>query len=207
MKIKELADVFSAISKEIETNKDYLVFLDQQTGDGDLGIYMDAGYKAAAAYLAECGLTDLGMAMNKTANAFNEAAPSSLGTVTAFIFKGMARSLKGNEDASAADFAQAILAGLQNVSDKTGSKPGEKTILDSLHPAAEALLANADSGCVCATAKAAEAAAKGSEEAKERKAVWGRAAYFGEGSIGKLDGGAETGRLVMKAVAAWAAQK
>ncbi|MDO5446095.1 MAG: dihydroxyacetone kinase subunit L [Eubacteriales bacterium] len=199
-----LAEVFDKISEKITANKDYLVELDQQAGDGDLGIYMDAGYRAAAEFLKTCGIDDLGMAMNKTANVFNENAPSSLGTVTSFIMKGMAKSLKGKENADQKELAEAIIKGLENVTEKTGSKQGQKTILDSLYPGAEALLNNADKGIKEAAELAKTAAAGGSKAAGNLKAVWGRAAYFGEKSIGLLDGGAETGRLIFEGIADWA---
>lgn len=204
MDIKGLASVFSEISKIIRENKEYLISLDQQAGDGDLGIYMDAGYSAAAEYLNNCELTDLGMALNKTANVFNENAPSSLGTVTSFIMKGMAKSLKGKEAADTATMATALIKGLENVTEKTGSKRGQKTILDSLYSGAEALLSHADETIKSATSEAAKAAEAGSLAAKDLKAVWGRAAYFGEKSIGLLDGGAETGRLIFKGIYNWA---
>ena len=204
MEIKGLSLVVDAIAKRMEEQKDYLIELDQQNGDGDLGISMSDGYRAAADYLAQCDIADLGMALNKAANVFNEKAPSSLGTITAFIMKGMAKKLKGKEEATVAEMANAIIAGLENVCEKAGSKTGEKTILDSLFPGAEALLKYAEEGVKTATAEAAKAAAEGSEATKQMKAVWGRAAYFGEKSIGILDGGSVVGRLLFEAIADWA---
>ena len=99
MNITTLTSVFEAIAAKIAENKDYLVELDQQNGDGDLGISMNDGYSAAAKFLKTCEHTDLGMALNKAADVFNENAPSSLGTITAFAMKGMARALKGTTDA------------------------------------------------------------------------------------------------------------
>lgn len=143
MNITTLTSVFEVIAAKIAENKDYLVELDQQNGDGDLGISMNDGYSAAAKFLKTCEHTDLGMALNKAADVFNENAPSSLGTITAFAMKGMARALKGTTDADLVTMANALLAGINNASSKAGSKRGEKTILDSLYPGAETLLLNA----------------------------------------------------------------
>ena len=206
MNVTKLASVFEAISKKIAENKDYLVELDQQNGDGDLGISMNDGYTSAANYLKTCEETDLGKAINKTADVFNENAPSSLGTISAFAMKGMARALKGSEEADFLTMANAILAGINHTSSKAGSKRGEKTILDSLYPGAEAMIEHADKGAVEATRLAAVAAAEGSEATKNMKAVWGRAAYFAETSIGVLDGGSVVGKLVFEAIAEWAAE-
>lgn len=204
MKIKELSSVLSVIADKMAENRDYLISLDQQNGDGDLGISMSDGYGAVAAFLKDCGTEDLGVALNKAANVFNENAPSSLGTITAFIMKGMAKTLKGKTEASCAEMGSAILAGLANVSEKAGSKQGEKTILDAVYPGAEALVAFAGEGAAAAAEKAAAAAAAGSEATREMRAVWGRAAYFGEKSIGILDGGSVAGRLVFEAINDWA---
>lgn len=73
--------------------------------------------------------------------------------------------------------------------DKAGSKPGEKTILDSLYPAAESLLADHNGDFKEALKTAAKSAAEGSEATRVMKSVHGRAAYYGEKSIGILDGG------------------
>lgn len=204
MNITTLTSVFEAIAAKIAENKDYLVELDQQNGDGDLGISMNDGYSAAAKFLKTCEHTDLGMALNKAADVFNENAPSSLGTITAFAMQGMARALKGTTDTDLVTMANALLAGINNASSKAGSKRGEKTILDSLYPGAETLLLNADKEVVKATCLAALAAADGSEATKNMKAVWGRAAYFAETSIGVLDGGSVVGKLIFEAIAEWA---
>ena len=184
MNITTLTSVFEAIAAKIAENKDYLVELDQQNGDGDLGISMNDGYSAAAKFLKTCEHTDLG--------------------ITAFAMQGMARALKGTTDTDLVTMANALLAGINNASSKAGSKRGEKTILDSLYPGAETLLLNADKEVVKATCLAALAAADGSEATKNMKAVWGRAAYFAETSIGVLDGGSVVGKLIFEAIAEWA---
>ena len=112
----------------------------------------------------------------------------------------MARSLKGTETCDAARLAEAMRAGLENVMAKAGSKPGEKTILDSLTPGVEALSAHAGEGARAAFAKAAKAAREGSEGTRAMKAVWGRAAYYGEKSLGVLDGGSVVGALIFVAI-------
>lgn len=188
----------NAIVKRIDENKDYLVQLDQQNGDGDLGISMSAGFHAVQGYLANATETDLGRLLNKCGDFFNEAAPSSLGTIVAFFFKGMARFLKGRTECSLAELANAMDAGLSNVMSKAKSKPGEKTILDAVAPAISALKENAERAD--AMKLAATAARAGSESTRAMRAVWGRAAYYGEKSIGILDGGSVVGALVFEAL-------
>ncbi|EHE95534.1 dihydroxyacetone kinase subunit L [Enterocloster citroniae] len=181
-------------------NKDYLIKLDQQNGDGDLGVSMSEGFAAAARFVEETQETDLGKLLMQTGGVFNEAAPSSLGTIISFAFMGMAKSLKGKTETDPAGFAEAVMAGVEKIMAKAGSKPGEKTILDSIYPAAQSLLEHRDCSFEESFRAAAKAAAEGSEATREMKSVHGRAAYYGEKSIGILDGGSVVGKLIFEAL-------
>ena len=200
MNSDSLKKIITGISDIMAENKDYLVSLDQQNGDGDLGISMASGYKAVKDYVDETDERDLGKLLMKCSSVFNEAAPSSLGTITSFGFMGMAKALKGKEEADLVECADALDAGLNKIMEKANSKPGEKTILDALYPAIEALKANAGGDKVTALKLAAEAAAQGSENTKNMRSVHGRAAYYAEKSIGTLDGGSVVGKLIFEAI-------
>jgi dihydroxyacetone kinase len=191
-----------AVSDTMAANKDYLVQLDQQNGDGDLGISMAAGFKAVSDYLsANSEEKDLGRLFMKSSAAFNEAAPSSLGTIFSLGMMGMAKALKGKEEADTASLAAAMEAGIASIMEKAKSKPGEKTVLDALCPGIEALKRHSGDGPGAAWAEAARAAAAGSESTRNMRSVHGRAAYYGDKSIGILDGGSVVGKLIFEAVA------
>ena len=200
MNYDSLCKIITSISDIMTENKDYLVSLDQQNGDGDLGISMSSGYEAVKNYVIASEERDLGKLLMKCSSVFNEAAPSSLGTITAFGFMGMAKALKGKEEATFAECADALDAGLNKIMEKAKSKPGEKTILDALYPAIEVLKNSDGSDKVAALKSAAEAAAEGSENTKNMKSVHGRAAYYAETSIGTLDGGSVVGKLIFEAI-------
>lgn len=97
------------ISRIMAENKDYLIKLDQQNGDGDLGVSMSEGFEAAAVFVEGTQETDLGKILMQTGGVFNEAAPSSLGTIISFAFMGMAKSLKGRTEAGLPEFAEAVM--------------------------------------------------------------------------------------------------
>ena len=200
MNYDSLCKIITSISDIMTENKDYLVSLDQQNGDGDLGISMSSGYEAVKNYVIASEERDLGKLLMKCSSVFNEAAPSSLGTITEFGFMGMAKALKGKEEATFAECADALDAGLNKIMEKAKSKPGEKTILDALYPAIEVLKNSDGSDKVAALKSAAEAAAEGSENTKNMKSVHGRAAYYAEKSIGTLDGGSVVGKLIFEAI-------
>ena len=200
MNYDSLCKIITSISDIMTENKDYLVSLDQQNGDGDLGISMSSGYEAVKNYVIASEERDLGKILMKCSSVFNEAAPSSLGTITAFGFMGMAKALKGKEEATFAECADALDAGLNKIMEKAKSKPGEKTILDALYPAIEVLKNSDGSDKVAALKSAAAASAEGSEYTKNMKSVHGRAAYYAEKSIGTLDGGSVVGKLIFEAI-------
>ena len=96
---------------------------------------------------------------------------------------------------------EALKAGVEKVMDKAGSKPGEKTILDALVPAVDAICTHAGEGFDAALKAAADAAAKGSDSTANMPAVHGRAAYYGDKAIGLIDGGSIVGRMIFEALA------
>jgi len=205
MNSSSLSNVFGSIKSLMVENKDYLVELDQQNGDGDLGISMASGYSAVHEFMEGSDIKDLGALLMKAASVFNSAAPSSLGTITSFGLMGMAKSLKGKEEVDLKEITESLQDGLEKIMEKAKSKPGEKTILDALYPAIETLKENQDKDMIEAFQLAAIAAAKGSESTKDMRSVHGRAAYYGDKSIGILDGGSVVGKLIFEGISSYLA--
>ena len=199
--ISEIKKGISSIAKEMAENRDYLVELDQRNGDGDLGISMSEGFNALVEVLNKTEETDLGKVFRDLSKTFNESAPSSLGTILSFGLMGIAKELKGKTEVSRQEFSVALEKGLDNILDKTGSKVGEKTIIDSLSPGIESLLSSGSEEDKTAFQNAYEASKAGAEKTKEMMAVHGRAAYYGEKSLGLVDGGAVVGTLIFKGMA------
>ena len=200
MDIADLLNILKSISNIMDENKDYLIELDAQNGDGDLGISMSNGFKALVSFLENNKETDMGKVFMKMSSAFNEASPSSLGTILSFGMMGMAKSLKGKNQIELIDIAQAFENGIKTIMDKANSKLGEKTILDSLYYGAETLKNNSNLSPKEAFEKAFASASEGSENTRNMKAVHGRASYYGDKSIGILDGGSVVGKLIFEGI-------
>lgn len=196
--LDNVKDIMKEISRIMDENKDYLVELDSKAGDGDLGISMSSGFRAVleSDAMEKQTLKKFFMASGMV---INEASPSSLGTI---IFMGMIAGAKNVGDAESLDavgIGNFFMAAAQSVMDKTGSKTGEKTILDSVVPAAKALM-NSDSDLISSMKMAYEVANEGMLSTIKMQAVHGRAAYYQEKSIGFQDGGATVGMLIFKAI-------
>ena len=204
MKVNDIRGMFEIVANEMVINKDHLIQLDAQNGDGDLGLSMTGGFTATVDMLSTVEESDLGKVFLKISKTFNEAAPSTMGTLLSIVFMGIAKSLKGYTEIDAPLWAQGFEAGLQLLMDKGGAKPGEKTIIDSLYPAVQVMNDAAAHGTFAEMMeKAAEAARQGMEATKDMRSVHGRAAYYGDKSIGIQDGGATVGMLLMKGCAAY----
>lgn len=189
-----LNKVFDKILFSMEENKEYLISLDQKFGDGDLGLSMVQGFTGVKEYLKTNNEKDLGLLFRNISTVFNESAPSSLGTIISFFFMGMAKKLKGNESFTRELFADALKSGLDNLKAKTNAVVGQKTIVDSLEPAIEEFLKTKD------YKKSLEAAKNGMEKTKDMMAVYGRAAYHKENTLGHIDGGSYVGYLIFEAL-------
>jgi len=200
MTASSLKTAFSYISDVMAVNKEYLIKLDQQNGDGDLGISMVNGFKGVCDYLSSAEEMEFGQLLMKASSVFNEIAPSSLGTIISFALMGMAQSLKGKAEVSLSEIAAAMKNGVDKIMERAGSKPGEKTVLDSLCPGVDTLVKNAELEAISALKVAADAASEGAESTRQMRSVHGRAAYFKDKSIGILDGGAVVGNLIFEAL-------
>ena len=152
-----------------------------------------------ADYLAKAEENDLDILLRNCSSEFNEAAPSTLGTIISFGFMGMAKYLKGKTSVDLPDIASAMEAGIQMIMNKAKSKPGDKTILDSLYPAVQVLKEHASEG-ETAWEEAYKAACAGAENTRKMKGVHGRIAYYGEKTLGEMDGGAVAGMLIFEAL-------
>ena len=122
---------------------------------------MNDGFAAVQNWLVKTTETDLGRLLLGMSGAFNEAAPSSLGTILSLGMAGMARALKGKTQCDPGELAAAMRRGLDVMMERGGARPGEKTVLDALCPAVEALECHASEGLTQALAAAAVRCGRG----------------------------------------------
>lgn len=191
-------------AKAIFAARDRLCALDGAIGDGDHGITMEIGWKAALAALDDAAedspISDLSEII---AAAFLNAVGASAGPLyaTGFQRAGAAVSDRLNLD------NQAMVAWLQGLGDgitsRGGAALGDKTMLDAWLPAIDAaraaLAKRADvSACLAA---AAEAASTGAEATKDMQSKRGRSKKLGARSVGHVDPGAASTAIL---IAAWA---
>ncbi|MEZ2132957.1 MULTISPECIES: dihydroxyacetone kinase subunit DhaL [unclassified Sinorhizobium] len=179
-----------------------LTELDSITGDGDLGTSMKRGAEAILS-LSASEFTTPASGLASIGNTLRRVIGGSSGPFYATALLRASRYLADIPQPSSLDWARAFAAAVQAVSDLGGAKPGDRTMVDALKPAAETL--NAISGEDLSPAQRieamADAALSGAEATRNMRPRLGRASYLGDRALGHPDGGAVAVALWMKAVA------
>jgi len=111
------------------------------------------------------------------------------------------KTVKGKTEVDLSDSVLMASAFVEGIMERGKAKPKEKTIIDSLYPAFQALKLASEEGRNLKDGfkEAYKAAKDGAEATKEMLPKHGRAVWYGEKSIGKKDSGAVAGMLLIKA--------
>ena len=205
---KAVIDVISAVADAMGAHKDELTELDQPIGDSDHGINMARGFSAARALLPSLAGEAPAAVLKKVGSTLVSKVGGSSGPLYGTLFRKVGVALKGDDSlASDENAVRCLAAGLSKafvgIEDLGGAKPGDKTMLDAIQPAMEALehARGEDAPLVEALAQAADAAEAGAEATVPLQARKGRASYLGERSVGHKDPGAASFALLMRTVA------
>lgn len=202
MNVQTLKRIFVQIRDALIANKQLLTELDSIAGDGDLGISMEQGFEAVCRYMLECDEQDIGKLLVKSGMVLNGAAPSTMGTILSVGMMSGGKKLAGVQDMHMSEALLFFDSALEGIMNRAHSKRGDKTILDALIPAYEAMRdAAKDGDTVASLQAAADAAHAGMISTIPMKAVHGRAAYYAEESANHQDGGATVGSIILAAVA------
>lgn len=201
MNRRDICDIFVELKSAMLQNKELLTELDSKMGDGDLGLTMEKAFTAAADNLTELeDEKDVGKIMMKSGMVMARAAPSTMGTLFATGFMRGGKAVLGNDAVGLNEFVDMFEAFVEGIMERGKSKPGEKTVLDALQPAAEALreAAKVNRPLCEAFESAYHASEDGVEKTKSLVAKHGRQAYYGDKSLGQVDPGATVGMLLVK---------
>lgn len=203
MNVSYLIKMLGEISAVMDENRDRLIELDSVVGDGDLGLTMTKGFRAAYDNASASGIEDAGKLLYGAGKAMSSAAPSTMGTLMAIGLMQGGKVLKGKTELADTDIVDFLAAYEAGIMEKGKAKLGEKTFLDGFDPGVQALKAALAAGesLSDATAKAAVAAEEGFAAAKDMLAVHGKPAVKGEASRGMEDPGACVAMLIFKAIA------
>ncbi len=186
----------------IQANKQYLSDIDGLIGDGDHGINMNKGFTLCREAL-DASPGDLVYALNTLSKILLMKIGGSMGPLYGKFFKAIAKTFEGKSEITKEDFALALRAIVNDLSVISPAKVGDKTLLDTLVPAVEAMEAAVSEGKSFSDALDAmsKAAVAGRDSTKDMVAQLGRASRLGERSRGVLDAGATSCCLILETMA------
>jgi dihydroxyacetone kinase-like protein len=177
-----------------------LVALDTAIGDGDHGTNLDRGMRKALEKLDSQEGADIGALLKTVAMTLISSVGGAAGPLYGTLFLQMGASAAGKEELDLAGWTAALDAGIKGVQSRGKAQPGDKTMIDALLPAVEALQ-SADGDIGAALVKAADAAEEGMKATIPMEARKGRASYLGPRSVGHQDPGATSSYLLMRSAA------
>lgn len=203
-------DVIAALEKnaqDLTAAAEQLRELDAAIGDGDLGITMTLGFQAVVEALASLKDADISTVLLRSGMAFNRKAASTFGALYATMMMRAAREAKGLETLSLGDVLRMMSAAVEGVQERGKAQIGDKTLLDALVPARDALAQAAEEGLDlgAALARATEAAQEGMLRTRELKSKIGRASWFSERTQGVQDPGATAIYLMLRSLSEYVA--
>ena len=186
----------------IAEQRAYLTQLDTAIGDADHGTNMDRGMRAALERVGAIeGDADIGAAFKAVGMALVSKVGGAAGPLYGTLFLQMGNATAGASELDLAGWSDALAAGLKGVETRGRAEPGDKTMVDALMPAVEALQRAQNDGAELSAAleQSAAAARKGMEDTVPLVARKGRASYLGERSAGHQDPGATSSYLLVQA--------
>jgi phosphoenolpyruvate---glycerone phosphotransferase subunit DhaL len=189
-------DWMRRFAAEMGEHRQELVRLDTAIGDGDHGTNMDRGMRKALERLEAADQADAGAVLKTAAMALVSSVGGAAGPLYGTLFLQMGTALAGQEEVDLGAFAAAWRKGLEGVQARGKAEPGDKTMVDALIPAIEALEGASDLGeGLRAATQAAEEGMRATTPLVARK---GRASYLGERSKDHQDPGATSTYYLFK---------
>jgi phosphoenolpyruvate---glycerone phosphotransferase subunit DhaL len=181
-------DWMARFAESMKEHREELVRLDTSIGDGDHGTNMDRGMRKALEKLGAQEQADVGAVLKTVAMALVSSVGGAAGPLYGTLLLQMGTSLAGEQDVDLEGYAAAWRKGVEGVQARGKAQPQDKTMVDALLPAVEALeqASDLDSGLH----EAASAAERGMRDTIPLIARKGRASYLGERSRDHQDPGA-----------------
>ncbi|MEV5611164.1 dihydroxyacetone kinase subunit DhaL [Streptomyces sp. NPDC052225] len=184
----------AATATAVDREAARLTELDSPIGDADHGSNLQRGFTAVRAVLDKDAPDTPGAVLTLAGRQLISTVGGASGPLYGTLLRRTGKALGDAAEVSKADLAQALRVGVDAVAALGGAAPGDKTMLDALVPAVDAL----DGGDFAAARSAAEHGAEATTPLQARK---GRASYLGERSIGHQDPGATSSALLVGALA------
>lgn len=199
--VRALQQCLEAVVAKMPQYEEKLNMLDAECGDGDCGSTFLQGVTGLSKKLSTMTLSHPGQMLSVLGDVASTNMGGSSGGIYSIFFTAAAATMTRPANSHRVTWAAALRAGVQAISKYGGAAPGDRTMLDALVPAVEALEASKDHDDLKTILKAMAAAAdEGSRRTSSMKPRAGRATYVRQEKIHGEDAGARCVALVLDAL-------
>jgi dihydroxyacetone kinase len=200
--VENVKESVEKLCSVIIRNELYFCELDSAAGDGDFGMSLAKGFREILKQIDEIDASSVQKFLRVCSLILSEFCGGASGPIWSSAFSAAAASVKGKESLAPEDVARMFAEAVSGIQKRGGAKPGDKTLLDALIPATEALRTAVQEGLSLREAFecAARAAEEGAEATRGMVASKGRAAYLGERSLEHPDAGAMAIGIIFKSL-------
>lgn len=192
----EITTFVQRFADAVAEHRRLLTRLDSPIGDADHGENLNRGMKAVLEKLDGDTPADMLKAISM---ALVSKVGGAAGPLYGTGFLRASKAVDGKDELEPGDLVEALDAAFAGVAQRGKSERGQKTMLDALGPAVDALREAVDGGAELGDAlrSAAQAADEGKRGTVPVQAQRGRASYLGERSIGHQDPGATSTAILI----------
>ncbi len=205
LSLEQLRSWIFTTAAAIEQNANALSDLDAAIGDGDHGANMSRGFTAVTKKLEAAPSVDIGAMFKTVGMTLISTVGGAAGPLYGGFFLELGKQTAGKQELDAATLSSILAAGLADIKRRGKAEIGDKTMVDTLTPAVDAMQ-SAGNDITAATRAAATTARDAAEKTSPLLARKGRASYLGERSIGHQDPGATSSALLLESLAEVSAQ-
>ncbi len=192
-------EMIAAAGADVRENEKLFSELDAAAGgDGDHGTAIVTAFNA----MSKAGGDDFKTYLKALSDELQNETCGSTSTLYGAWLQGMSDAAPGDVASLDAEAVAAVFrGGVEEIGFVTRARVGDKTLMDALLPATDALAAARSQGVPTMFAAAAAAAAQGAEATGPMRARFGRAKNLGERSAGPRDAGAASMACIFQAFA------
>ncbi len=198
LSIHQARDMILKVADAIIAAEPILSQADRDLGDGDHGLGMARGFTAVKESLDGVEFASHRDLFASAGNAMLTTMGGASGVVFGSLFLAGGTTLQGADYFGSHELAHLLNRALADVMERGGAKPGDKTMIDALHPAAVTATKNLSSPLPDSLQATAQAARDGMEASKDMIATMGRAKTLGEKSLGLPDAGAISVTIILE---------
>lgn len=198
-------DYFINVIKDLvvlaEDKKDYYIQLDSAIGDGDHGMNLSIGFREVDKHLEEWKDEDINTIFKKAGTALLDKVGGAAGPLYGGFFMKLGLPVKGKDEVNFEEFIAMLESGVAIIEKRGKAKVGDKTMVDTLRPAVDALkVAYEEEGLAPKEAmkKAVDVGSNGSDSTIPIIAKKGRAMRLGERAIGHRDPGSASSAGILE---------